>query len=799
MSKKTLSILIDNKPAFTKPLLLNKNLIEIRKIIEKRTRYFLFLDKNENIIDTEDEEDMLLNDIISGDILKLKNDTTKDEVEINFYLDEKYKCKKSFSKKDNLTNIRKILKKEIKSGFLFLDKNSNTIDEEDENEMDFGNILNKGNIKLKSELSQSSDSEETNNTIEQSNKDNSEITIEKEKENEGTPPSPLEKKKTIKKVKNFDLSKYTLLTNTKGLSIYLYSNIRRISEHDRVFNYFFDQFDGRDLKDAYVVLFAGKTGDGKTTAINAFFNIIKGVTLKDNYRFKLIEEQKKTPGISQTDGIHLYYLKDYNDKPIIIIDSQGFADTRGIEEDVKTVAAFQYVFANTIDHINTICFISNATNARLDHQTKYIFSSVTQLFSEDLTDNFIVLATHANNQSMEEGPAFIESINQDAGFLEINKRMIKKWWYAFDSLSLFSHRKDELTQFSYEQMVALYEENIKKSMPKSIKKSSIILNKRKQLTIDLNELSRKFRNLILEQENLSKKEKAISEVICNIRAMEEKIKMVEEKCSFLNVEDQEKLLSELNGELNKQLNELSNQTSIKQIKILKISKCLHTHCEICKDNCHSTCDCWFSEVGRCYVYPVFGNMCERCGHHKLHHRQDNYYYGYESVTEKVDNTQAIGNAKNENLKKQMKIQEEINKKNLDRSNIEKQINDLKLNKEILIEKKKMNETEKDGIKEEILKITREILFTIFKLQKISQEINSMIMGPIGNKTQDDYIDSLQFELKNLPGNHDEQIAKLDKIKSNNKAFKEINQLKEDEIMHLNENELIKKLQNFIPQ
>ena len=70
--------------------------------------------------------------------------------------------------------------------------------------------------------------------------------------------------------------------------------------------------------DAYVILFCGKTGDGKWTAINAFFNIIKGIELEDNYRFILVTEPKKAQGQaeSQTDGVHLYYLKDKDNKPV---------------------------------------------------------------------------------------------------------------------------------------------------------------------------------------------------------------------------------------------------------------------------------------------------------------------------------------------------------------------------------------------------------------------------------------------------------------------------------------------------
>ena len=77
------------------------------------------------------------------------------------------------------------------------------------------------------------------------------------------------------------------------LIYYKYSNIERTSNHKLVYQYFFDKYKVEDYSDAYVVLFCGKTGDGKTTAINAFFNIVKGVQLEDNFRFILITEPKK--------------------------------------------------------------------------------------------------------------------------------------------------------------------------------------------------------------------------------------------------------------------------------------------------------------------------------------------------------------------------------------------------------------------------------------------------------------------------------------------------------------------------
>ena len=162
---------------------------------------------------------------------------------------------------------------------------------------------------------------------------------------------------------------YEILEIKDDLRIYKYSNVERKSVgNNLIYQYYFDKFDENDYKNAYIVLFIGKTGDGKTTAINAFFNILKGIKIEDRYRFILIKEPKKEKGQaeSQTDGLHLYYLKDSNNKPIIIIDSQGFGDTRGKEYDELVFEAFEYAFKYVIDHINTICFIAKSNEARLD-------------------------------------------------------------------------------------------------------------------------------------------------------------------------------------------------------------------------------------------------------------------------------------------------------------------------------------------------------------------------------------------------------------------------------------------------
>lgn len=65
--------------------------------------------------------------------------------------------------------------------------------------------------------------------------------------------------------------------------------------------------------------------------------------------------------------------------------------------------------------------LSKANTNRLGILKKYIFSSVTCLFSENISENFLVIATFAGRDTIQDGPGFIESIKTDASFLKFKK------------------------------------------------------------------------------------------------------------------------------------------------------------------------------------------------------------------------------------------------------------------------------------------------------------------------------------------------------------------------------------------
>ena len=785
LSKIITKIEFEGKIIGSKPLSSDDTLSSVRTKLKEKTKNisYQFLDAEGNNVEVGDENDYKLSDIINDKKIKIVAAEIGESIKI--FINNKEFCSKNINEMQNLQEVRNCLNNEIKQDFIFLDIDSCDIEKEDEENYPLKDILNNQAIYLKC------------NRISDDQEPGPKLKPTPEETHNTTPDS------TPKKKKKFDLSKYKEIKNKEfdkdNLKLYRYSKVKADnSKNERVYEYFYDEFDDvNDFKDAYIVLFCGKTGDGKSTAINAFFNIVKGVTLEDTFRFILINEPEKEEGqsVSQTTGVHLYYIKDYNNKPIIIVDSQGYGDTRGPKEDEKISKAFCYVFTEIIDHINAACFVSKATNNRLDTLTKYIFSSVTSLFSEDISENFIILATFANSETIKKGPAFITSINHDADFLNINKRMDKKnYWFAFDSKCLFDDDfNSKLTKYSYDQLCKLYEEKIKKLFPKGTKESGKIVSNRENLKTEVNNLNSTFKNLLVEQDNLKEKERVINEGNLKIWNLEKKINDIEDKKKTLKPEELEKEIKKVNEECNKTLNELSNKKRKEKKKELAAdSNNKYTRCDECKENCHNPCDCWFSFTSRCKIYPVFSEKCERCGHSKKVHKQDYYHYIYveEEVSEDTSNQKK--DAINNSEKEKAKLQERIKQQNSEKNSLQREINELNYAKEDLLEKKNKYEREKNQIEAQVENINKKIKIIILKLKRLSDEILIKGMNKNHMKNENEYIDSLSSQMHEIGYKENEIKEKLGDIKKNNDLLKSAIKINQEDLLEKSADELMNK-------
>ncbi|XP_039592004.1 uncharacterized protein LOC120515247 isoform X1 [Polypterus senegalus] len=170
------------------------------------------------------------------------------------------------------------------------------------------------------------------------------------------------------------------------------------------------------IKPSKTIIFLGATGSGKSTLINGMVNYILGVQWEDDFRFKFIhEETSRSQAESQTSFVTAYEMnyQDYFKVPysFTIVDTPGFGDTRGIDWDKQITEQIQECFSSPqgVQHINAVCFVVQASQARLTHTQKYIFDSILSIFGKDIINNILVLITFADAQRPPVLDAITES------------------------------------------------------------------------------------------------------------------------------------------------------------------------------------------------------------------------------------------------------------------------------------------------------------------------------------------------------------------------------------------------------
>ena len=597
------------------------------------------------------------------------------------------------------------------------------------------------------------------------------------------------------KKEKIETNDYELLEISDGLKIFKYSNIERESPHKFIYQYYFDKFEDNEYENAKIILFIGKTGDGKTTAINAFFNIIKGIKIEDKIRFMLIKEPKKEKGQaeSQTDGLHLYYIKDINNNPLIIIDSQGFGDTRGKEYDDLIKQAFEYAFINIIDHINLICFIAKSSEARLDILIKYIFSCATSLFSDDFCSNFIILATFANRDTMRHGPQFVESISEDKLFKDILTKMDKKWWYAVESINIFyDDIKDKLSIYSFNQLNDLYKEKIVNSKGKDIEKSSQIIKSRNEIYNKIKDIISNYKNIISEKKRLPEIERIINEYQNKISNIEYKINNKKSEISYIYIPDKDYKISQLERERDRKIQDLDNQYEEKTVRKYRYVGGDHTSCTICYKNCHSPCDCYFPP--RCTVFPFFSYGCDICGHGKASHNvHTSSKYVDEIEKNKINNYSKIQAERDYFWKKYQEITDEYYKKTEEKYKKERELNNLNDEKRQLNDSKNYYINNKEKINENINKIYMKITLIIMELIKINYKIKNIAMNQYHIDIENEYIDSTIFRIEQSSKDKDDEIKKLREFKRYNEIFNELKEISEEQLIKKGTEYFIEKI------
>ena len=149
----------------------------------------------------------------------------------------------------------------------------------------------------------------------------------------------------------------------------------------------------------FKMVLLGQTGSGKTSFLNLLCNY--GLILKLGYdcvdefpSFNDVkfENTKALKMESKTNGAKIYKV-EMGELKIGVIDTPGFGDLRGIEEDKNTTEKIVRILTAET-YINCVCLVVNGRLARMTATLQYVMTEVTAILPRVVLNNIIVVFTN---------------------------------------------------------------------------------------------------------------------------------------------------------------------------------------------------------------------------------------------------------------------------------------------------------------------------------------------------------------------------------------------------------------------
>ena len=329
-------------------------------------------------------------------------------------------------------------------------------------------------------------------------------------------------------IKNIPLENAIELTldGNKPIKYYLYPEI---------------DFTKEELNNCKVLLIIGQTGHGKTTFINALINIYLGITIYDNFRYLLVQNENNDQLESITKEITVYKIRSkegLNFPPLIIIDTPGFGDTGGEKEDKLNLEKFKTFFeSKKINYINCILYMIIGAYARFGENDKIIINHLLDLFSKNLKENFVVGVTNCIQDNKNDIPNIIKTLSNENHFYYQNvlksdnysrEQVINQNWYFSSDNKIISdnniernEKNKEKWKYTEMQIKNFIESKIKILEKKNIDDSKNVLNNRFQLEEEIKSFTEKINVLISKKiiyefnRNEQQKYKEFIEILSN--------------------------------------------------------------------------------------------------------------------------------------------------------------------------------------------------------------------------------------------------------------------------------------------
>lgn len=389
---------------------------------------------------------------------------------------------------------------------------------------------------------------------------------------------------------------------------------------------------------SFKMLLIGETGSGKTSFLNLLCNcgLIQALGFEEGleqfrqFNDVKLENASSRKMESKTSGAKLYKV-ELGELKVGVIDTPGFGDSRGIEEDKKHSKKIVDAL-KCEEYINCVCLVVNGRQARMSATLRYVLTEITSVLPRDVLKNVIVVFTNTadplelnfDTELFREyfGEEIEHQFTIENPYCRFEKAKLKKGKLPIDKIAKTLKKSFEETADTLREMC----EAIKEIKPVHTH-HFVTLYETKQ------KIERKVLTMLTEYDNQQR--------------LEKQIKQAQAKASAA--------LEAKN--LNKDYE--ATHTIIRWIVIEEPHKRHNTLCGAagCYSNCHTPC-----YLEKSFDKEEFKNCrcmkgwvaCSECGHH--------YTLHYHNVArfEKVEETE---NFVNEDMKKRFEAatsNEEIN-------------------------------------------------------------------------------------------------------------------------------------------